>query len=632
MVGVAPPTFRGLDLVLDCEFWVPLGNVDELVPSTSNLTSREYRWLQVIARLKLGVTQANAGAELNGIAQRLAKVYPATERDSGFRYERAGSLPPRDSNAILLFLGALTMVVLVVLAIACANVANLFLAQASGRQKELAVRLTLGATRGLLIRQMLTESVLLALGGGLFGVPLSLWATRGFSAFRFPAPVPLDLNVEVDWRVLLYALVVSFSAGLLFGSLPAWTVSRPILTSALKGEDILARPASRWNLRNVLVVAQISMSLVLLCAAGLFLRSMQSASTIDIGFRSHGLLMMSVDPRLNGYSAEQTTRFLQLVQLHAANLPGVISATLTDVVPLSGGNRSDMFVAEGRPGDGANTEMYMASPGYFKTLGIPLLSGHGFGEENSTGPKTAVASEALAQRLFPKENPIGQRIRDGEVSYEIIGVTKNIKSRTLGENIRPAMYRSLAQSVASDPSIMGYAVVVRSGRVTPELASSLRNEIHALDPALAIYNTDTIESHLRDALFLPRLAVTLFGVFGFVGLTLATVGLYGVMSYSVSQRKNEIGVRLALGAQARQVQLLIVRRGMFLTLIGGALGLAAAFTVARVATSFLYGVTPHDSLTFTGVPLFLAGVALVACWFPARQASIVDPLVTLRYE
>lgn len=632
VVGVAPPAFRGLDLVLDCEFWVPLGNVDDLVPNTSNLTSRNYHWLRVFARLKPGVTHTAAGAELNGIAQRLAKEYPATDKDGGFRLAKAGSLPARDRNAILLFLGSLTMVVLLVLAIACANVANLLLVQASGRQKELAVRLALGATRRRIIQQMLMESVLLALAGGVFGVLLSLWATQGLSAFRFPAPVPLDLNVRVDWRVLLYSLGVSLGAGLLFGLLPALAVSRPILASALKGEDILARPGRRWNLRNVLVVAQLSMSLVVLCAAGLFLRSMQSASTIDVGFRSRDLLMLSVDPRLNGYSSHKTTQFLRQLQERATGLPGVVSATVTDVVPLTGGNRSDVFVADGIPGDGANTEMYMASSGYFETLGIPLLSGRGFGAESPDGPKTAVIGEALAQKLFPNQSPVGRHIRDGKVVYEVIGVTKNIKSRTLGESVRPIMFRSLAQSVDGDPSMMGYTLVVHSERVIPQLASTLRNEIQALDPALAIYNVETIESHLRDAMFLPRLAGTLFGVFGFAGLTLAAVGLFGVMSYSVSRRRDEIGIRVALGAQARQVQLLIVRQGMYLALIGGVLGMAAAFTVARTAATFLYGVAPRDALTFTVVPLFLAGIALAACWIPARQASTVDPLDTLRHQ
>lgn len=633
VVGVAPPAFRGLDLVLNCEFWVPLGQLDELAPHNSNYTSRDYHWLQAIGRIKPEVAQTQLAAEFKGIAQRLGEVYPATDKNGGFRFEQAGSLPPRDRNTILLFLGALTLVVLLVLAIACANVANLLLAHASGRQKELAVRLTLGATRRQLMRQMLTESVLLSLCGGIFGLMISLWATRGLSAFRFPAPVPLDLNVNVDWRVLLYTLAISLGAGLLFGILPAWAASRPILANALKGEDILARPGSRWNLRNVLVVAQISMSLVLLCMTGLFLRSMQSASGIDVGFRSRGMLMMSVDPRLNGYSPERTAQFLQQAQERAARLPGVMSTAVTDVMPLSGGHRSDGFTVEGGSEESPITEMYMASPGYFETLGIPLVMGHGFlGNETATGQKLTVVSQAFAEKLFKNQNPIGRRVLDGSVSYEIIGVAKDIKSRTLGEETRPTMYRSITQSVADDPSFMGYTLMVRSENISTGLAGAVRNEIRTLDPHVAIYNTDTMESHLKDALFLPRLAGTLFGVFGFVGLTLAAVGLYGVMSYSVSRRTKEIGVRLALGAQTGQVQRLIVRQGMFLAVIASVLGLAAGLAVAKLAASFLYGVKPHDAVTFIGVPLFLAGVALVACWIPARRAASVDPLVALRYE
>jgi predicted permease len=631
VVGVAAPGFRGLDLVLDCEFWVPLGQVDDLAPHTSNLTSRDYHWLEVVGRVKPGVTRADVEAELNGLAGRIAQSYPAAEKERGFRFEQAGSLPPRDKNAVLLFLGALSAVVLLVLAIACANVANLLMVRASGRQKELAVRSALGATRGRLMREMLAESILLALGGGLFGVLLSLWATQGLSAFRVPAPVPLDLSVSVDGRVLFYALAVSLAAGLLFGLLPALTASRQVPANALKGEDLLARPGSAWNLRNVLVTAQLAMSLVLLCATGLFLRSMLRASRIEIGFRSSGMLMISVDPRLNGYTPEKTARFLEQARERAAALPGALSAAVTDVMPLSGGNRSDLFVADAGPADGANTEMYMASRGYFETLGIPLVAGHDFGNETADGPKVAVASEALARRLFPEHNPIGRYVRDGTVRYQIIGVAGDIKSRTLGEPLRPALYRSLVQTVSSDPSLMGYTVAVRA-RVTPELAGALHREIRGLDPALAVYNADTIESHLRAALFLPRLAGTLFGVFGAAGLTLAAVGLYGVMSYSVSRRRSEIGLRLALGAQRAEVQRLVVKQGMLLTAIAGAIGLVAALASARFAAAFLYGLTPHDPATFLGVPLLLAGVAFLACWIPARQASSVDPWSALRHE
>ena len=634
VVGVAPPAFRGLDLILDCQFWVPLGNLDRLLPNTGNYQSRAYHWITVAGRLKPGVTSPQAAGELAVIARQLAQTYPEAEQDGGFRFEPTGSLPPRDRSTVVMFLASLTVVVLLVLAIACANVANLQLAQASGRQREMAVRLALGATRGHLMRQLLTESLLLALAGGLLGVLLSLWATQALSAFRFPAPVPLDLNVMVDWRVLLYTFALSAGSGLLFGMATAWAATRPVLANALKGEDLLARPGRRWTLRNVLVVSQIAMSLVLLCATGLFLRSLRSATGIDIGFRSRGILTMSVDPRVHGYTAGRTAQFLTELRRRVTALPGVASAACTDVVPLSEGGRRDEFQVEGRPipaGPALGVDLYMASPGYFETLGIPRLGGRDFANETASGSKVAVVNEEFVRRLFKDENAIGRRVTGGGATYEIIGIVGNIKSRTLGEPLRPVLFRSLAQSIAGDPSFLGYSVVVRIAGAPAALAPAVRREIHSLDPTLAIFNAETMEEHLRDALFLPRLAGTLFGVFGVVGLLLAAVGLYGVMSYSVSQRTREIGIRMALGAQTGEVRRLVVRQGMLLTLVALALGLAAAWAVAQFSASFLYGVQPHDLYTFTGVPLFLAGIAFLACWIPSRRAAMVDPLTALRH-
>ena len=632
VVGVAPPAFRGVDIILDSQFWVPLGTLDQLLPNTSNYQSRLYHWIAVIGRLRPGVSRTQAAAELGVLAQRLAQAHPESEKGGGFRFEPAGSLPPRDRSAVLMFLAAVTLVALLVLAIACANVANMFLAHASGRRREMAVRLALGATRGHLLGQVLTESVLLALGGGLAGVALSLWATRALTAFRLPAPVPLDLNVSVDWRVLFYAFLLSVAAGILFGLAPAWAVARPIIATGLKGDDALVRPGRMWSLRNVLVVSQIAMSLVLLCSTGLFLRSLQNASQIDIGFRSSGILMMAVDPRLDGYSPDRTTRFLDELQQRAAALPGVASAAYTDSVPLSGGHRSDGFRVIGRPDPTVNVELYMIGPGYFETIGTPRLAGRDFANESPAGPKVAIVNEAFAQHLFPNENPIGRQVTGGGRTYQIVGVVKNIKSRFLGEDFRPVLYRSLAQDIAADPSFGGYSVLVRSTRDPGALAGAVRQEIHSLDPTLAIFDVATMQEHLRDALFLPRLAGTLFGVFGFLGLSLATVGLYGVMNYWVSRRTREIGIRLALGAQIASIQRLIVRQGMVLTAVAVAPGLAAAWALAKLFPSILYGVPPHDLPIFTLVPLLLAAVAFLACWLPSRRAAGAEPLIALRHE
>ena len=634
VIGVAPLGFHGVDQILDTQFWIPLGNIEQLAIDIPDRSSRELRWLAVIGRLKAGVTRNQAAAELNTLAKNYAMAYPATDKGNGFHFEQAGSLPPRDGPVLLLFMATLSIVVLLVLGIACANVSNLLLAQAAARQREMAVRISLGATRGQLLRQMLLESVLLAMGGGVLGTVLALWGTSVLSALHLPAPVPLDVRLSVDWRVLLYTFVLSLASGLLFGFVPGWIASRPTLSNALKGEDALARPGRRFTLRNVLVVSQIAMSVVLLCATGLFLRSLENATGIDVGFRSRGVLMVSVDPRVHGYSAEQTARFLDRLRELVAGIPGVVSVAATDSVPLSGGNRSDGFLVEGRKpdSDAPIVDEYMASPGYFETLGIPRIAGRDFSHESAKDPRVALVNRAFADRLFGKENPIGQRVSGGGATYEIIGVVGNIKSRTLGEDIRPVLFRSLAQSTGTDPSFLGYTLIVRSAGDMAGITNAVRHEIHTLDPAMAVYNVETIEEHLRSALLLPRLAGTLFSIFGFTGLALAAIGLYGVMSYSVTRRHREIAIRIAVGAQLQSVQQLIVGWGMLLTSVALVIGLPAAWMMMKFSSSFIYGVHPHDAVSFTVAPLCLAGVALIACWIPARRAAKVNLQILLRSE
>lgn len=635
VVGIAPASFHSIDQILDTEFWVPLDVVRELVPNLPPGDSREYHWLQAVGRLRPGISRKEAAAELATLAQRFALNYPKTDKGNSFVFEQAGSLPPRERSAVLIFLTALALVVLLLLAIAGANVANLLFAQAAGRQREMAVRLALGATRANLRRLLLLESVLLGLGGGVVGALLSLWATQSLSAFHLPAPVPLDAHIAIDWRTLVYTFALSAICGLVLGLGPAWAASRPMVANALKGEDGLTRAGRRITLRSVLVVAQIAMSLVLLSVTGLFLRSLRSAAHIDIGFRTQGLLMASVDPRLHGYTPARTSHFLSQLRQRVAALPGVDAAVCTDVALLSGGNRSDGFTIAGRSEKDpafTNADLYMVTPGYFDALGTPRLSGRDFGGEVADGPKTAIVNKAFADRLFGGANPIGQHVNGGQWTYEIIGVAGNAKSRTLGEDTRPILYRSLDQSISEDPSLMGYTLVVHTAGNPAALAEPVRRQVYALDPAMAIYNEETMEDHVRTAYFLPRLAATLFGVFGTIGVVLATVGLYGVMSYAVSRRTREIGIRMAMGAQPGSVERLIVRQGMTLAAIAGALGWPAAWMLARLASSFLYGIAPHDAFTFAVVPVLLAMVALFACWLPARRAALINPTHALRAE
>jgi predicted permease len=634
-VGIAPASFHSVDQILDAEFWVPLGVAAQLVPSLPPADSREYHWLAVVARLRPGTSRTQATAELNALAKRFALAYPKTDKDNSFVFEQAGSLPPRNRTDALTFLAALSIVVLLLLAIAGANVANLLFAQAASRQREMAVRIALGATRARLRAQVLIESTLMGLAGGVLGALFSFVSTQALSAVHPPAPVPLDLHVAVDWRTLAYTFAISFCCGVLLGIAPAWAAARPQLSKALKGEEALTRPGRRISLRNILVVTQVAMSLVLLLVTGLFLRSLQGAANINIGFRTQGLLLVSIDPRLNGYSPEQIRHFLAELRRRVGALPGVDTAVTTDVALLSGGNRSDGFTVTGHSGkDAAFTyaDLYMTTPGYFDALGTPRLSGRDFGNEAADGPRVAVVNKAFADRLFPGENPIGQHVSGGHWTYEIIGVVGNAKSRTIGEDTRAILYRSLDQSIAEDPSGMGYTLVVHTHGNPSALAEPVRRQIFTLDANLAIYNEETMEEHVHSAYLLPRVAAALFGVFGCIGLVLASVGLYGVMSYAVSRRTREIGIRMALGARPGVVEWLVVRQGMVLALIAMILGWPAAWMLSKLASSFLYGIQPHDSMTFILVPIILGLIALIACWVPARRAASIDPMQALRTE
>ena len=636
VVGIAPAAFHSVDQMIDAQFWVPLDWIRQLTPLPVDMTARDIQWLLVVGRLRPGATRKQAAAELKALSQRLALAYPKTDQDDAFTFGQAGT-PLGDMGPVRIFLAALSVVALLVLAIAGANVANLLYAQAVGREREMAVRLALGATRGRLRRQMLIESLLLGLGGGLLAVLLASWSTRALSALHLPVQLPVDMSIQVDWRVLLFTFALSVASGLLLGAAPAWAAARPKMANALKGEDALARPGRRFTLRNVLVVAQIAMAVVLLSMTGLFLRSLQSAASIDIGFRSKGLLMLSVDPSEHGYTPERTAVFLAQLRERVAALPGVISAGCTDFMPLSTLGERDGFHAVGQQNSGkkdTQADVYMASPGYFETLGIPLVAGRDFGGETAAGPKTAIVNRAFAERMFGDKNPVGEHLSGGFIreTYEIIGVAGNVKSRELSEESQPVVYRSLEQSIAGAPSMFGYTLVVHTAGNPAAMKAAVRHEVHTLDPTMAVFNEETMEEHVRSAFFLPHLAASLFGTFGLIGLVLAAVGLYGVMSYAVSWRTREIGIRMAMGAQPGAVERLVLRQGLVLILIAIALGWPAAWMLSKLAASFLYGIQPHDVLTFAVVPPFLIAIALAACWIPARRAASIDPMQALRTE
>jgi predicted permease len=638
VIGVTGRGFRGINRLIDGEFWVPLGEREQLAAEqTRDGERRDIRFgrLCVTARLKPGVSLEQAEAELNTLAQRFAIAYPTTEKGLGFHVQEAGTLLPTQRAVFAAFLTALTVVALLVLCIAGSNVANLLLVRAAARHREMAVRIALGATRFQLIRPMLLESTLLALGGGLFGVGLCVAGLRGLTAFRLPMAIPVDLSLNVDWRVILYAFLLSVGAGVLCGIGPAFSGSRPVVPNSLKGESTLERPGRRWSLRNILVVLQISLCVVLLCAMGLFLRSLKKSAGVETGFRTSGLLMASIDPVHNGYTTAQTRVLMTRLRERVAGLPGVMSAACTDIVPLSQMSWESQFHVASSAANAEHdphADIYKVTAGYFDTMGIPRIAGSDVNATDPNAPKQAVVNEAFVHRLFGGRNAIGERVAGKDATYEIVGVVKNTKSRTIRDPDGPILYSSLEQNLDTEDVTLGFSLLVHYSGNAAQLATAVRNEIHAVDPQLAVFDEKTIEEHVDDALILPRVAAVVFSIFGFAGLLLATVGLYGVISYSVSSRTREIGIRLALGATHGGVQRLVVRQGMLLSLVALGIGLPSALAAARVAAGALYGVAPNDWVTFTGVPVFLAVVTLVACWIPGRRAATVEPQTALRHE
>jgi predicted permease len=640
VIGVTARGFHGINRFFEAEFWVPMGEREQLAGESldameARQTGSSGGWLDVIARLKPGVSRSQATAELNAMAGRLAIAHPKEDEGLGFHTEQSGGLLPSQRDHFAIFLTALAVIAFLVLCIASSNVANLLLVRAAARHKEMAVRIALGATRFQLIRPLLLESTLLAVGGGVFGVALSLMGIQGLTVFHLPSAIPIDLSLNVDWRVAVYAFLLSVGTGMLCGVGPALTASRPVLPNSLKGESTLDRPGRRWGLRNLLVVLQISLCAVLLCTTGLFLRSLGKSAAVDPGFRTSGVVMMSIDPGHNGYSPEQTSLLLKRLRERAITLPGVKSAVWTDKVPLSFYGQGGQFhkaASAANPKQDPRVEVYEVNAGYFNTLGVPWVAGRDFDTVDPNAPKQAVVNEEFARMVFGRSSAVGQWVTDENATYEIVGVVKNTKSMTVSEDDEPILYSVLEQNMGMAAPIMGFSLLMRYEGNPAEVSAAMQNEIHGQDPTLAVFGEKRMDEQLSDALIMPRVAAVVFGVFGFSGLLLAAVGLYSVMSYSVSSRTREIGIRLALGATRSGVRGLVVRQGMVLSCVALGIGLPLALAASKIAGRALYGIAPHDWMTFTAVPVFLAAVALLACWLPARRAATVDPQTALRHE
>jgi putative ABC transport system permease protein len=549
-----------------------------------------------------------------------------------------GFIVPQLRGAVVGFASVLMAAVALVLLIACVNLANLLLARASSRRKEVAVRLALGASRWRVVRQLLTESLLLSLAGGVLGLLLAMWILDLVAAYRPPIDVPLWIDVHVDARVMAFTLASSVLTSLLFGLVPALQSARAELVPALKDAGGQAG-RTRTHLRSALVVAQVMLSLVVLVAAGLVVRALGRLQTVSPGFEVERGLVASFDLGLQNYDEARGRDFERRLVERVRQLPGVKAASLTDLMPLSlNYSSSDVHVEGQQMGRGANAPISMVATveqEYFKAMGIPVVAGRAFGEadrEDST--KVVIVNETLARRFFPGENPsqgaVGRRIsfRSDEGPWlEIVGVARDGKYWTIGEAPQLFVYSPLSQSYSQTATL-----VVRSEGDPRPLAAAIRAEVARLDPSLPLFDVKTMGEHMGVSLFPARVAALLLGGFGLLALLLAAMGVYGVVSYSAAQRTREIGIRLALGARARDVLRLVAGRGMALVAAGLVTGLAVAFALTRWMEGVLYGVSATDALTFTLVVLLLAGVALLACLVPARRATKVDPMVALRHE
>jgi predicted permease len=638
VIGITPAGFKGTEMVYTPEIWLPASMMGWVEPGANWLDDRNTRNFFAVGRLKSGINARQAEASLNLLAQQLAKEYPDTNEGQSIKIVPPGFIIPELRGAVVSFTWVLMAAVGLVLVVTCTNLAGLMLARATDRRREIAIRLAMGANRVRLIRQLLTESVLLSFVGGLAGILLALWIINLLLAFKPPIDFPLALDVSIDWRVLLFSLAVSLVAGAIFGLAPALQATRPGLSQALR-ETSAQGGAGRTRLRSVLVVAQIAISLVVLISAGLVVRTLQQLQTMNPGFDSRNALTMSFDLGLQGYDEQRGQQFYRQLYERVQVLPGVKSAGASSYIPLSLNFNSRNVFVEGQPAErGENVPLAMnasAGPRYFETLRTPVVQGREFTEQDQPKSEAVViVNETFVRRLMPNvsssSDALGKRISTNSAGgpfMRIVGVVRDGKYFNIAEDSRPFMWTPMTQDYQSS----GILTVRTEGN--PEtLLPAVRKEVQALDPTLPLFDVKTLTEHMRLALFPARIAATVLGVFGLVALLLSAIGIYGITSYTVAQRTHEIGIRLALGAQLSDVLKLVLSHGLKLTVIGAALGLFGAYLATRAITSVLYGVSATDPLTFAFVSVLLIGVALVACYVPSRRATKVDPLIALRNE
>ena len=640
IIGVAPRHFAGTLLGGGPALWVPMSMHDVVQPGFDWYEQRRGLFLFAFGRLKPGITVQQAGANVQTVFAQLEQAFPVDNKGRG-----AGAValldarlnPNGQGGAQVVQISVILMTVVgLVLLIACANIANLLLARANRRRREIAIRLALGAGRVRLVRQLLTESILLSLIGASAGLLLAYWLTDALAAADLPLPIPLDGDLSLDARVLAFTALLAVATGVLFGLAPAIQASRPDVVPVLKNETVPSsggRGLLRGNGRHLLVVTQVALSLMSLIAAGLFLRSLREAQAIDTGFETRGVLVMNVNLGREGYTAERGQLFYQQVVERMAGVPGVQHAAIAQNPPLAGGFLRSVF-PEGMDTTAQNrilVQVNTVSEGYFDTIDIPLTRGRDFTTSDVTGaPLVVVINETMAARFWPGQDAVGKRFKffGDEAFTTVVGIAKDAKYNGVAEDPIPFIYQPLRQNYTPQA-----ALHVRSAGDAASLAAPVRRVVQELDPTLAVFNTRTLEDQVTQSLAPLRINVIMLTTFGVLALLLASIGLYGVASYSVTQRTREIGVRMALGAQPSSVLGMVLGQGLLLVGIGLAVGVAAALALASVMPpELLPNVSARDPLTFVVTSATLGIVAVVATLVPARRATKIDPLLALRAE
>jgi predicted permease len=632
IVGVGPEGFNGSEPYLDLDLWIPIKMQPTAMSGVDRLSTRDNHWLQAMVKTRRGVALSRAQADFDLVARGIREAYGQTGY-TGVKLSPLWLAPNAGGATVVGVMGIQQAVAAIVLLIACANVANLLLANAAKRQRETAVRLTLGASRTRLVQQLLTESTLLAGLGGVAGMAFAYWAKDLVRLFIPPAPLPIAMNPELDRSVLLFTAGVTSATALIFGLMPALHGSAGSVMSALKesAAAVTATPR-RARLRKALVVAQVALSLVLLVSAGLFLRTLANAQSVDPGFSTRNGILASIDLLPAGYDAARGRQFQLNLLARVRELPGVEAASFAARVPLGFGGSSDMGVQIDGYTPAPNEEMQVyynrVSSDYLKTLGIRLIDGREFTDRDANGtPDVAIVNETLVRRYFAGRNPIGGRIRVGPRTLEIVGVARDGKYANIREAPLPFMYLAQPQWYRPDTVLQ-----VRTQSDPAAIVPALHALVRSLDADIPLFDLRTIAEQLETAVFIQRMVASLLGAFGVLALLLATVGLYGVIAAIVVQRTAEIGMRMALGARSLDIIRLIVRQGFGMIAVGIVIGLGISLATTRFFKSLLVGVSATDAVSFVGTTALLLAVALLATYLPARRAAAVDPLVALRNE